>query len=312
MSHKIISRNDKNGKSYSYIYVTDYTKYQNEDQLDFNGSVVKVNLTRAITPRYFKMVFFSTPNSQYTISNWRKAVRNDPLNPNIITNAPLKMVWRESNDGGATWLPPYEVDVPVGNYDIINLKPVLENLMNTASPNITYTVDFNEIDGRTYITGVNRVIPPNEWTFALWYGDYNANKIQYDNYNQLMSVVIGYGIIPLEDTFTLQKKSTYVYDLSPNTLYLVEIVGYDNIEVTGENSPITASFTGTWVVNAGKSNTFYIDQFKENDDFSAITYISDRKTFSYLDIRIKDYLYGEEVLLNGSDFLMILEFQEFD
>lgn len=310
MSHKIIRRNDQSGKSYSYLYVTDYTKLKNEDQLDFNGSSVKVRLNRPITPKYFKLLFFSTPNSYYEFSNWRKVVRNDPLNPNIITNAPCKMVWRESDDSGVTFIT-REVEIPVGNYDIISLKPVLENLMNSVpTPNITYTVDFNEIDGRTYITGTS--IIPNLWTFALWYGTYADNRAQYDNENQTIAVQLGWGLVPLEDSFSTQKKSTYVYDFSPSTLYLLEIVGYDNIECTAENTEDYSSFTATWVINAGKSNSNFIDQFTPESDFMALTYINDRKTFSYLDIRVKDYFYGNEILLNGSAFLIILEFQEFD
>jgi hypothetical protein len=306
MSYKIIERNDKNGKSKFYIYAADYTKLSAPNQLELIGSRLRINLNRAITPRYFKLIFFSTPNTYYEFSNWRKVVRNDPINPNIITNAPTKFVWRESNDGGATSVT-YEFDVPVGNYDIISLKPVLESLMNATSPNNTYEFIFNEVTGRTEI---NRLTGTH--TFALWYGTYDQNRIQFEALNELVSVQLGWGLIPLEDTFTTQKKSTYVYDFSPSTLLLVEIVGYELIENTAINDEKYSNFTATWVIPASTSNSNFIDGFTENKDFTAKTYINDRKTFSYIDVNIKDYFYSNSILLNGSAFLMIFEFEEYD
>lgn len=297
----------------NYLYITNIGLYSQNllsDSYQYPDGLFVFQLSSPITPKYFKLEMLTIPNTFYQQANNRKQDTNPNLGKYIQQDAPLKMVWRETNDGGVTFST-LIYDIDPGNYTMDELVTAVENAMNN-SVNNQYEVFYNDITLRITIKRISGV-----YDYALWFTTYQEN-LEYYNVaiEQFISEYIGWSIIPLVDDYTTggiqEKTSPLIADASNDALVLLEISGTPAIlQTTSESTNVQSSFNATFVVKLNGNKGDY-SSYVVNSDYDNLVYFTSKTTFSNMSISLRNLETGRVMHFNGSSPYILFSYQSYE
>jgi len=297
----------------NYLYISNIGLFSQNllnDTYQYPDGIFVFQLSTPITPKYFKLEMLTLPNTFYQQANNRKQDTNPNLPPYTQQDGPLKMVWRESNDGGVTSTL-FNFDINPGNYTLDEMLLEVQTIMN-SSPNNQYQLSYNEITMKTTIKRIS-----GTYDYALWFGTYQENvDYYYLQFEQFISEYLGWSIIPLYDGFTsgaIQEKiSPLVSDASNDAIILVEISGTPAIlQTTSESSNIESSFNATFVVKLNGNRGDY-SSFVINSDYENLVYFTSKTTFSNMSISLRNFQSGRVMHFNGASPYLLFSYQNYE